>query len=215
MNNSEDLFDKLRRCAEDAPEWQELYDDFVTRLVQLEAGREAPPLGSAFPCLSLPDFRGRYVALADLYDRSPIVLSFNRGSWCPYCTHELESWRDALPELKRIRGRLVVVVGEVGGRAQDIAEMMGDEVDVLCDVDHGAALDLGLAFHVSNQLMDRYRECGLHLAEIYGTNSGILPIPATFIIDGDGTVRFAFADPDFRVRAEPRDVLAQLASLAG
>lgn len=210
MDQSTDLFDKLRGCAEDAPEWQQLYDDFVARLVLLEAGHEAPRVGEIFPSLALPDARGRYMSLSDVMRDGPVVLSFNRGSWCPYCRHELESWREVLPEVSAAGARLVVIVGEIAGRAQDIATMMGEDVMVLCDVDHGAALDLGLAFHVSTAIMELYRACGLHLADIYGSSSGILPIPATFVIDGEGVVRFAFADPDFRVRAEPREVIAQI-----
>ena len=215
MELSTDLFEKLRRCGEGAPEWQELYDDFVGRLVTLEMGRSAPEVGSEFPAIVLPDYLGRFVTLADLHERRPLVISFNRGSWCPYCRHELESWRDALPALHAAGGELAVIVGEVAGRAEEIAATIEGDVAVLCDVDHGAALELGLAFHAGHELLQRYQDCGLNLADIYGSGSGLLPIPATFVIDIGGIVRFAFVNPDFRVRAEPRDVIAAVASLSG
>jgi peroxiredoxin len=208
------LFEKLRRCAEDAPEWKDLYDGFVNRLTLLEMGKSAPIPGSRFPTLSLPDSAGRYRDLAKYYADGPLVISFNRGGWCPYCRHELESWRDAMPALEAAGGRLMVIAGEVAGRGDALIALFDGKVEILCDVDHGAALGLGLAFHAGSELLRRYLECGLDLGDIYGTQSGILPIPATFVVDSGGIVRYAFVDPDFRVRAEPKDVIAVVATLS-
>ncbi len=214
MEQAIQLFDKLSRCAEDAPEWQELYDDFVGRLVMLETGKTAPEVGTPFPLLMLPDQKGRYHSLEALYADGPLVISFNRGGWCPYCVHELESWRDAMPELESAGGKLVVIVGEVSGRNDALADLMRDKATILSDVDHGAALGLGLAFYAGPELIARYYECGLDLSDIYGSYSGILPIPATFVVDQQGLVQFAFVDPDFRVRAEPSDVIEVVKRLA-
>ena len=213
MERTTHLFEKLSRCAADAPEWQELYDDFTVRLNHLAVGKSAPAVGSAFPPVSLPNHLGEYRSIADLYADGPLVISFNRGGWCPYCVHELESWRDTLPALHAAGGRLVVIAGEISGRGDALAEMFGGAVEVLCDVEHGAALGLGLAFHAGEELLRSYLECGLDLSDIYGTQSGILPIPATFVVDQSGNVRYAFVEPDFRVRAEPADVIAIVATL--
>lgn len=213
MDEARHLFELLRRCEEQSPEWRDLYDNFVNRLIFLETGKSAPTIGSLFPELTLPDSLGRYRDIADYCAQGPLVISFNRGSWCPFCRHELECWRDALPALNAAGGNLVVIVGEVGGRGAVLETLMNGAVDVLCDVDHGVALGLGLAFHAGTELLRRYLECGLDLADIYGTQSGILPIPATFVIDRNRIVRFAYVEPDFRRRAEPRDVIEIVASL--
>ena len=68
---------------------------------------------------------------------------------------------------------------EVAGRADRIEAMLDGRAIVLCDVDHGAALELGLAFHAGADLVQRYLKAGLDLADIYGTDAGILPVPAT------------------------------------
>jgi peroxiredoxin len=213
MEQTIQLFEKLSRCAEDAPEWQELYDDFTSRLNTLAVGQQAPHIGSAFPAVALPNHRGQYRSINQLHDDGPLVVSFNRGSWCPYCVHELESWRDSLSALHAAGGKLVIIAGEVSGRGDALADMFSDRVEILCDVEHGAALGLGLAFHAGDELLRRYLECGLDLSDIYGTQSGILPIPATFVIDRNGIVRFAFVEPDFRIRAEPTDVIAAVKAL--
>jgi peroxiredoxin len=215
MEQTIQLFGKLSRCADDAPEWQELYDDFANRLNSLAVGKQAPRVGSTFPAVTLPNHLGQYRSIDELHHEGPLVVSFNRGSWCPYCVHELESWRDNLNALHAADGKLVVIAGEISGRGDVLADMFSDNVEILCDVEHGAALGLGLAFHAGDELLRRYLECGLDLSNIYGTQSGILPIPATFVIDRDGVVRFAFVEPDFRIRAEPTDVIAVVKSLNG
>jgi peroxiredoxin len=213
MKQTIQLFDKLSRCAEDAPEWQKLYDDFTDRLNSLAVGRQAPAVGEPFLPVTLPNHLGQYRDIAELYQQGPLVISFNRGSWCPYCVHELESWRDSLDALRDTGAQLVVVAGEVSGRGDVLANLFNAQVEILCDVDHGAALSLGLAFHVGDELLRRYLECGLDLADIYGTQSGILPVPATFVVDQGGIVRYAFVNADFRVRAKPAEVIELIKSL--
>lgn len=213
MDQTRHLFETLRRCEDDAPEWKELYDSFVDRLTFLEMGKSAPTVGMPFPALILPDSRGQYRAVAGYHAQGPLVVSFNRGSWCSFCRHELESWRDVMPALLAAGGNLLVIAGEVGGRGTALEALLDGVADVLCDVDHGAALGLGLAFQAGTELLDRYLECGLDLSDIYGTQSGILPIPATFVVDQAGIVRYAFVEPDFRLRAEPLDVIEVVKSL--
>jgi peroxiredoxin len=209
------LKERLRHCLDHAPEWQPVYDDFVGSLRTRGVGRTAPAVGSRFPRFALPDFKGQYCDIGDLIADGPLVVSFNRGRWCPYCVQELESWGVAANELRHVQGRFAAITAEVDGQAEAIAAMLGQEAAVLCDIDHGVALELGLAFHCDTDLQRRYVESGLDLASIYGTTSGFLPVPATFVIDREGIVRFTFADPDFRLRAEPETVIRVVAELTG
>ena len=190
-----------------------VYDDFVARLQALDAGKVTPRVGEAFPNFSLPDASGRYRSIRQLQDGGPIVISFNRGLWCPFCVHELQSWAAALPDLQRVGGRLIVVAGEIGEGASAIQAIIGPKATLLCDVDHGAALACGLSFPVGEEMKRRYLEIELDLAAIYGSDGGFLPIPATFILGKDGTIRYAHIDPDFRLRPDPRDVVALLGAM--
>jgi peroxiredoxin len=213
MEHSTPLADTLVRCREGDSSWEEVYDGFVGGLNKVGVGRTAPRVGDRLPEFTLPNSRGVYVQSRDLLDAGPLVLSFNRGGWCPYCRAELGAWADAMPQLRRLGGTFVSVTPEVGGRAAAMREALGLDAEVLCDVDHGVALELGLAFHLGGELRQRYLACGLDLAEAYGSPSWFIPIPATFVIDGGGIVRFSFVDPDFRRRAEPADVLAAVSAL--
>lgn len=191
-------------------EWQPLYDRFVAHLRSAGVGVAAPATGERFPAFGLPDSRGRYVRSSELLERGPLVLSFNRGAWCPYCRSELSAWGLELAQLERCGAAFVAVTGEVGGRAERLRRDIGPAAEMLCDVDHGLALRLGLAFPLSAEMRRAYLAHGLDLAEVYGTASWFLPVPATFVLDREGVVRFSFVDPDFRVRAEPEAVLAAL-----
>lgn len=190
-----------------------VYEGFIARLQSLRVGKEAPRGGAQFPDLSLPDASGRYRSIQQLQGGRPIVVSFNRGLWCPFCVHELQSWAAASPALEDVGASLVVVTGETGEGASAIQYMIGPRATLLCDVDHGAALACGLAFPVGEDVKRRYLAIGLDLAAIYGSDGGFLPIPATFVVGEDGIIRYAHIDPDFRLRPEPLDIVAFLAAM--
>lgn len=198
----------IAACAEATPNWTPIYDAFVARLAEAGVGASAPHVGDFFPEFALPDVRGRYRSLESLIQQGPVVLSFNRGGWCPFCRTELTAWGDHAEALARAGGRFVSISGETGGRAGRLKELVGAEAEVLVDVDHGLALEVGLAFRCDKDLQRRYLSCGLDLADVYGNGSWFLPVPATFVVDRDLAVRFAFANPDFRVRASPAEVIA-------
>lgn len=194
--------------------WNDLYDAFIATLRRVGVGRSAPTVGDAFPAFALPNAAGHYRSLDALLAKGPLVLSFNRGGWCPYCAHELRAWNDALPELAAHGASFAAITPEVGGRAALMGHVLGlsDDAELLCDVDGGVALATGLAFRMSETLRSAYGRAGLDIGELYGSTGGFLPVPATYLLDGDGTVRFAFVEPDFRLRAEPADVIAVLAA---
>lgn len=206
MSHGRTLPNPVANANDDADGWTALYDRVVETLKRSGVAKGSPRVGDVFPDFSLPDTSGRYVSLRALCSDGPVVLSFQRGLWCPYCSHELAAWADMIPSLSSAGVKLVIIAGEVGDRAVALRQLVGGDAVMLCDVDHGAALATGLAFHVENEMKERYRAVGLDLGAIYGSDGWFLPVPATYVIDAVGTVRYAHADADFRVRADPRDV---------
>ena len=215
MGKLTSLSGALKNCGDDDPSWGAVYDRFVDGLHRKGVGGSAPGVGDALPAFALPNSRGAYVQSEVLVAKGPLVLSFNRGDWCPYCRAELSAWADAMSELKRAGGTFVAVTPEIGGRAAAICDTLGSDAEVLCDVDQGLALQMGLAYRLGSELRESYLACGLDLAEAYGTQSWFIPVPATFVIGRDGIVRFSLTDPDFRIRAEPTEVIAVVAALTG
>lgn len=193
--------------------WDEISDRLIAKLRERHVGATAPKINEPFPDFTLPNSKGVYVELQELLGRGPLVLSFMRGRWCPYCEKELLSWHEAIPRLEAEGGHFVGVSAEVGGLAESFRCDIAPEADMLCDVDHGLAMALGLTFPVDEELHQRYLEAGIDLAAIFGNAGRILPIAATYVIDSDGIVRYAFHDPDFRVRADPAVVIAVVEAL--
>lgn len=187
------------------------YDALVARLTAAGAGRRAPRVGQRFPGFALPDSTGRYHTLASLLaGGQPLVISFHRGLWCPWCRVEAAGWGDAAAALAAAGGRLVTISGEIAGGAAALAQPAG--ALALADVDLGLCLALGLVISLPGPLAETYRQGGDDLAALLGGSGRLLPIPATFLVDVAGMVRFAYVDPDFRRRAEPAAVLAAMGS---
>lgn len=204
------LADALADARLKRAQWEPAYDAMVAGLRHSGAGRTAPAVGETMPAFALPDADGRWTRLDALLAPAPLVLSFQRGGWCPYCRAEMAAWRRALPSLAKAGGRLAVVTPETGGRAAQLRDGLGPEVIILCDVDHGVAMMLGLTVPLPGEIRERYRESGLDLDRLTGGAGRFVPIPATFVLDRQGRVRFAHADPDFRVRAEPASAIEAL-----
>jgi len=191
--------------------YAQAYDRLVAGLAALGAGRQAPRVGQIFPGFALPDASGRFHTLSDLLAGGrPVVISVHRGNWCPWCRVETAGWGDAAAALAAAGARLVTISAEVGGGAAALANRAGSLG--LVDVDLGLCLALGLVISIAPDLAQAYLAGGDDLAALLGGSGRLLPIPATYLLDGAGIVRFAFVDPDFRSRAEPAAVLAVLTS---
>lgn len=187
-----------------------LVASLVADLRARRAGHQAPHKGCPFPDFALPNASGVFHRLSLLLANGPIVLSFIRGQWCPFCQDELAAWRRSLPALEQAGGRFVCISASTGGAAMAIRNSVSPDIEVLCDVDHGLSLSLGLAFYLGRNFIDQYERDGIDLAAIYGTQAGILPIPATFVIDRDGIVLAEHVEPDFRIRAIPDEMIAAI-----
>ena len=204
--------DETRRSFD--PVWDVLYDRFVESMRAAGAASGSPKPGDTLAPFALPDSRGRYVSSPELLERGPLVVSFYRGGWCPYCVTEMTAWAEAAPAIRDLGASFVAVTGETGGEAEALRRKLDLDGQVLVDVDHGLALELGLVVRVTDEVRKAYLDFGLDLAKHYGSDAWFIPVPATYVIDRQGVVRFAEADVDFRHRAEPEAVLAVLRELA-
>lgn len=197
-------------ASDPAEVYGRLADDLVVRLRQLDLGRSAPQVGQAMPLFALPDAQGQLRRLETFLRRGPVVISFMRGRWCPFCEAELVAWNRALAAARPGTFTLLCILAQTGDAPADVTACFSRPVTVLCDVDHGLALELGLAFHAGDALLRQLARDGLDLERLYGTAAGMLPIPATFAVDETGQVRAAFVEPDFRLRADPAQMLSSL-----
>ena len=192
------------------PAYARAVDELVARLASSAAGDAAPQPGERMPGFVLPNESGHLVSLESLLSTGPVAVLFHRGHWCPWCRISWAALARAHRELAEVKGRIVAVMPEREQFATVFKTEARSPFPVLTDLDNGYALLLNLAIWVGPDLQYLLTDLHRNLPDYQGNDSWMLPIPAVFVIDGDGRVRDRFLDPDFRKRVEIDQLMAAL-----
>jgi peroxiredoxin len=171
--------------------------------------------GERAPDFELPNGWGEPVRLSNLLARGPVVLTFFRGRWCPYCRLQLKAYRDMVPDLEPLKASLVAVSPMLPEFTRAFVERASLGFDVLSDVGNTVARAYGLAYEVEGvqrSFHDRDRAAGM--PAVNGDDSWVLPLTSTYVLDRDGIVRFATVGVRPSQRAEPAELLEVLGRLA-
>jgi peroxiredoxin len=171
------------------------------------------PVGASAPDFVLPDASGRIQRSRDLLALGPLIITFFRGRWCPYCMTELETWRNLYGQIRSSGAFLVAVSPQTQRQSDFTSQQHGLPFPLLHDADSLLAARFGLVYTVPGYHQSYLRSILVNLPFLNGESSWTLPVPATYLLDMHGTVRFAEAHADFRVRPEPADVLYALSTL--
>ncbi len=190
-----------------------LVDDDILALRSLAA--RALKAGDRFPAMALNDQLGREIDLGVLASQQPLVVTFYRGGWCPYCNLELRAYQKALPEIEALGAKLVAVSPEAPDSTLSTAEKNDLSFPVLSDAKGRLADALGIRFELSPAITALYRKFGHDLATRNGDDRWALPMPATYVVAQGGSIAHAFVDPDYRKRLEPSQAIAALKMLTG
>lgn len=166
--------------------------------------------GAPAPDFTLTGAHGEIVTLSKLLRLGPVVVSFYRGGWCPYCNLELRALQAALPQITARGAALVAISPELPDESLSTAERNALAFPVLSDTGSRVARDWGIAFDLAEELRPIYTRFGHALPDRNGAADWVLPVPATFVIAENGIVRLAFVDTDYRNRLEPEAVLGAL-----
>jgi peroxiredoxin len=190
------------------------YDELIATVMRTGAVASALGEGDQFPDFVLPSVEGRLVTLSSLLVGGPVVVQFFRGEWCPYCRLMLDALAENLEAIEAAGATLIALTPDTGPPALDAKQNHHARFEVLCDVDCGVGLTCGVVFRVPKLYRARLQAAGLDFVERHGNAAWILPVPATYILDRNGMVRWRFIDADFTHRAEPADIIAALQMLA-
>lgn len=173
---------------------------------------EALNVGDVAPDFELNNALNHPVRLAELLKNGPVVLSWYRGGWCPYCNIQLRYLQTYLPHFKAAGATLVALSPELPDKSLSTVEKNNLSFEVLTDYNNEVARLFHIAFTLNEELITIYDD--FHKLENYnGVSTNELPVPATYVIGTDGVIKYAFVDTDYRKRAEPAEILRTLNSL--
>ncbi len=188
------------------PERVELYEAGIADVAASGIYDQAKKVGDTAPDFTLPDPQGQPVRLAALLKIGPVVLTWYRGGWCPYCNLALASLQRTLPELTELGATLVALSPELPTFAEATAAENELTYPILSDVGNRVAREYGLVFKMSPGVAEAMRK-GPKTVERNGDESDELPLSATYVIAPNGTITYAFLDADYRKRAEPSRIV--------
>jgi peroxiredoxin len=201
--------DAVRRLG---PQFQDAVDHLVTRLKQHDVGENAPKPGEPMPNFILPDERGELVSLESLLEKGPVAVTFHRGHWCPYCRINTRALAEAQGQIAAEGGQVAAIMPDREHFAAELKAESSAPFPILTDFDNGYALSLNLAFWVGQEMQELMTRAGWDVSCSQGSDTWLLPVPATFVVGTDGEVKARFVDPDYRKRMTIEDLLSALRS---
>lgn len=194
-------------------EVQQTVGGVMQRLMSSNITDNASNVGDKAPEFSLPNVKGGDTTLSELLESGPVVLSFYRGGWCPFCNLEFKALHDKLPEMQALGATLVGISPEALAVSQQTAQDNALEFEVLSDEGNRVARDYGLVMVVDEAIRPHYMQWGIDIPTANGDETFELPVPATYVIDQSGVIRAAHVDKDYTKRMEPADIVAALRAL--
>ena len=182
----------------------------TAELIDSGAAARALKAGDKAPAFTLNDPDGHTVSSADLLAKGPLVVSFYRGVWCPYCNMELQALQAALPAFETLGASLVAVSPQTAVNSRKSMRQNTLGFPILSDTHNDVAAAFGLRFELPDYLIDLYKGLKNDLPAFNGDPSWTLPMPGRFVIGQDGTIFYAEVNPDYTRRPEPEDMLPAL-----
>lgn len=196
------------------PDFMKGVDETIAQAKAFQEGANALNLDQNAPRFELPNQHGEQVLLDELLAKGPVVITFYRGSWCPYCNLQLKALQSRLPEIHALGAQLVAISPQAPDGSMSENDIRNMDFVVLSDQNADVAASYGVAWQVPAFLLDHMREDrGLDLESLNNGNGSILPIPATFVLDSEGKVTWRYVDVDYRTRSEPQDIINALKAL--
>jgi peroxiredoxin len=212
-------YQQNRSSATDAPKINEA-DEAIMHQAAEELAAQLPnpglKVGETAPDFMLSNAFARPIGLYDELKKGPVVLSFYRGAWCPYCNLELRSLHASMPHFTRYGASLIAVTPQKPDKSLDQVNKDGYAFEILSDLNGAVMKAYKLYYEVPEQLSEVYkRNFSLDLAGYNGPGRYVLPVPGTFVIDTEHIIRAAYAEMDYKRRMEPADIIKALQEIKG
>ncbi len=188
------------------------YQDGIDAVAASGIYDRALKVGDKAPDFTLKTPEGKSVQLAELLKAGPVVVTWYRGGWCPYCNLTLIALQQALPEIQAAGGTLIALNPELESYTAETTEKNQLDFDVLSDPGNKVARQYGIVFKMTPDVASAMRK-GAKTDIRNGDESDELPLAASYVIAPDGTITYAFLDADYRNRAEPSELVKALQAI--
>jgi peroxiredoxin len=188
-------------------EIQAIHARVIAELQQRRIAEGALAFGEKAPAFELSDHNGKLVSSVELLAKGKLVICFFRGRWCPFCVGQLEALNSVMHEIQAGGASLIAISPQTVQQSFFMADQHKLRFALLSDVGNNVARQFGLVYRVPEFQQAVYRRAFVNLPLANGNESWELPIPATYIIDRDGTVIYASSNPDYTERPEPGEIL--------
>ena len=189
-------------------ETQAIHAQAVAELKARQLSATILPVGAKAADFELPDHNGAPVNSSTLRAKGRLVLCFIRGRWCPFCVGQMEAMNLVLPQIENAGATLVAISPQTVKQSFFMHDQHKLRLPLLSDVGNRLARQFGLTYRVPPAQEAVYRRAFVKLPFTNGDDSWELPIPATYIVDRDGTILYASAHEDYTQRPEPMEVVS-------
>jgi peroxiredoxin len=178
------------------------------------AASRALKVGDKAPAFTLNDPDGHPVSSLDLLAKGPLIVTFYRGVWCPYCNMDLLALQETLPAFIEAGASVVAISPQTQVNSRKSVRTNALSFPILSDTHNDVAAAFGLRFELPDYLVDLYKMLKNDLPSFNGDPSWTLPMPARFVVAQDGTIVYAEVNPDYTHRPEPDSLLPALRGLS-
>ena len=191
-------------------EIQAIHARVIAELQQQRIAESALAVGAKAPAFELSDHNGKSVSSTELLTKGRLVICFFRGRWCPFCVGQLEAMNLLMPDIEEVGASLIAISPQTVQQSFFMADQHKLRFPLLSDVGNDVARQFGLVYRVPDFQQAVYRRAFINLPLADGDESWELPIPATYIIERDGTVLYTSSDADYTERPEPAEIVAKV-----
>ena len=199
-------------AAKSPPEMRAAFAEGIDEVRRSGLVGSAKNVGDVAPEGDLIGLDGARTRLSNAWSDGPAVVTFYRGGWCPYCNLTLKALQASLNEIQDAGATLVAIAPEIDAKAAETSSKNNLTFTVLTDPGNAVAKEFGIVFPLAEVILPIYRD-RLQLAKYNGNEDYELPLAATYVIDSEGVIRWAFLDADYKKRADPEDIAAAVRSL--
>jgi peroxiredoxin len=164
-------------------------------------------IGDTIPNVTVTSIQGKELSLRRLVSKKPSIVIFYRGGWCPYCNAHLAKLQQIEPDLIHLGYQIIAISADRISELDKTIEKHHLKYSLYSDSTMNAARAFGLAYTVDSATFAKMQFHGIDLEKASGLKHHMLPVPAAFVVDKKGIIRFAHSNPDIKVRIDPNDLL--------